>query len=435
MKHFLRIAITLIVLVAVGFSCYYFFFKPDSDLETFTKLSDTIDKREKLGVDAKLNNLYNFNGHGTKNVSYHKVQEHMVEVKDENGKNPTKVNSTIGADIVIGTNGYDYVQKNASTPSEKETYFGFDNSGKYVDILKYRDYMFKGGISSNNIGANNKIEVSTGVGVYSYVVVEKSLDAIFDYYFAYAQVLDGVKNSDQKAMNKEIKEYNSALTAFNTQLQNVYNYQKAFNFNAKEGEENVFEITTGPVTEGEKTYFIVKQYTEYDTDTNTSGKMELTSRYLELIKRYRELLTKKSEMIESLKDMVIKYVFGGEYIIETNTVKMDLTLMSVKSAVSGEYDIDKSISKLRNATQFIDISMGLEQFKDGSSADDVLEQYSKIVKNAKSDLVLVLNLNNAELNYFADNSDSVKDITSKLNQDYVSDIQSLLKAYGFGLGL
>lgn len=420
MKHFLRIAITLIVLVAVGFSCYYFFFKPDSDLETFTKLSDTIEKREALGVDSKLTDLYNFNGHGTKNVSYHKVKKHTKD----------GVETTVGAKLIIENVGYDYVEENVKEPNASETYFSFsdpENSQNYVDILKYREYLFKGGMT-NEIGEANKVDA--GVKVYSYVAVEKSLDAIFDYYFAYAQVLDGVKNSDQKTMNKTIKEYASALSSFNTQLQNVYNYQKAFNYNVAENGEVLYRIVENY---GEN--IIIKRYSDYETNTNASGKMELTSRYLELIKNYRRLLTKKCELIEKLKDMIIKYVFGGEFIIETSTVKMDMTLMSVKSAVSGGYDNDKSISMLRNATQFIDISMGVGGYKDGSSADDVLEKYSKIVKNANSDLVLVLSLENAKLNYVADNDISVKDITSKLNQDYISDIQSILRAYGFGTAM
>lgn len=412
MKHFWRIAITVVVLVAVGFTCYFLFFKPDSDLETFTKLADTIDKRDSLGVDSKLYELYKFDGHGSKYIRYHRVKLSTDQTK---------------GDVEIDGLKYNYVNKNLDIDRNDETYFKF-SSEQYPDIINYRNMLFYKGIPSENV-EGYKIEIDTnGNKIYTYVAIEESLDNIFDYYFAYAQVMDDVKNSDQKAMNKTIKSYNTALSEFDSQLNSVLNYQSAYNFNVTEGKDKVSEIISTVDSD-----FIIKEYSEYDANTNLSGKIELTSRYLELVKSYRNLLSKKCDMIEKLKDMVIKYVFDGEFIVEASTVKMDLSLMVVSSAVSSEFKEYESNLMLLNATHFIDIYMGVGDFKNGSSADDVLEKYNSVVKNAKNDLKYVLSLSNAQLNLFADNATDVKDITSKLNQTYVSALQGILKAYGFGI--
>lgn len=412
MKHFLRIAITIVVLVAVGFSSYFLFFKPDSDLTTFSKLSDTVDKRDSLGVDAKLNELYRFDGHGTKHIKYHKVK-----TVDANG------------DFSVGNKNYKIVDSNINYQSTEKTYFSFDNTN-YPDIITYRQLLFKNGIPSENLSDAYKVNIDS-LNVYSYVAIEKSLDSIFDYYFAYAQVMDGVKNSDQKVMNKTIKEYTSALTAFNAQLKSVQDYQKVYNLNTVDGKEKCYTI----VESGSgATEIIVKEYSEYAENTNLSGKIELTSRYLELIKSYRNLLNKKCDLIEQLKNMVIKYVFGGEFIVEASTVKMDLTLMIIKSSFEREYDATET-GALYNITHFVDIYMGVGSFKNGTSADAVLEKYNTIVTNAKGDLKTVLSLSNAQLNYLADNSTEVKTIMSTLNQKYISVIQDILKAYGFGVGV
>lgn len=414
MKHFWRIAITIVVLVAVGFTSYFLFFKPDSDLETFTKLSNTINKRDSLGVDTNLKELYDFDGHGTKYIRYHKVKSYT-------GEDP--------APITIDNNKYDYKESDINYQSEEKNFFEF-NKSDYSDIVNYREMLFYYGVPSNNSGFNTYKYTDDNQGsFYSYTAIEYSLDNIFNYYFAYAQVMDDVKNSDQKAMNKTIKSYNNALSEFNSQINSVLNYQKAYTFDETNGKSN-FEVVN-------KDNLIVKEIKEYDYNSNLSGKIELTSRYLKLIESYRNLLSKKCDLIEQLKSMVIKYVFDGELIIETSTVKNDLTVMLVKASFDKEYNKDTEPSSLRNITQFVDICMGVGPFKNNTDADTVLEKYNNVINNAKGDLKTTLSLTNSQLNYLADNkleSDTgLKEIASKFNQKYIKDIQAILKAYGFGI--
>lgn len=394
MKHFWRIAITIVVLVAVGFTSYFLFFKPDSDLETFTKLSDTINKRDSLGVDTNLKELFDFDGHGTSN--------------------------------------YDYEEQNCDYLSDEKKFFEF-NEDNYPDIVNYRKMLFNEGVPSNNDGFEKYKYTDDNQGsFYSYTAIEYSLDNIFNYYFAYAQVMDDVKNSDQKAMNKTIKSYNNALSEFNSQINSVLNYQKAYTFDEKNDGKSTFTFV-----DQKSSSQIIKETKEYDYDSNLSGKIELTNRYLELIKQYRNLLSKKCDLIEQLKSMVIKYVFDGELIIEKSTVKNDLTLMIVKASFDKEYNKDTEPSSLRNITQFVDICMGVGPFKNNTDADTVLEKYNNVINNAKGDLKTALSLTNTQLNYLADNKleydTGLKEIASKFNQKYINDIQAILKAYGFGM--
>lgn len=420
MKYFWRIAITVVVLVALGFTSYFLFFKPDSDLETFTKLSDTIDKRDSLGIDSKLYELYKYDGHGSIEYKYHKV-----EIDDSENR-----------DFLVDTKkgyytGYKFVTQNISYESTDKKYYEFDSTN-YADIVNYRDLLFYNGIPSGNLSSTYKVDIG-GNKIYTYAAIEESLDSIFDYYFAYAQLMDDVKNSDQKAMNKTIKSYNSAMSEFNDQLKSVLNYQYTYTYTTSD--EKVYSIVVGSETieESGKAYYIARESDKYDQTSNRSGKIELTSRYLELVKSYRNLLSKKCDMIEKLKDMVIKYVFDGEFIIETSTVKMDLSLMTISSAISSEYVANDSESMLLNATHFIDIHMGVGDFANGSSADEVLEKYNRVVKNAKNDLKYVLTLSNTQLHGVASGNSQFKDIMSTLNQQYITDIQAILKAYGFGI--
>lgn len=416
MKHFIRIAITIVVLVAVGFTSYFLFFKPDDDLMTFNKLSNTIEKREKLGVDSKLNALYSFNGHGTKNVKYHKA------------KLATE-GQTTGV-VTASGNNYVIVTQNYSTPANSETYFSFDDSvDSYADILELRSYLFNNGIPSVSVGETNMAD-NNGIKVYTYVAIEEVLNDIFDYYFAYSQVISGAKKSDQKSTNKVINEYNKALASFSSQIESVYDYQKAFNFDV-DGEtkyQYFSEITDEPE------FVLLKEYKDYDITTNSAGKFELTTRYTKLINSYRSLLLKECKLIEQLKFMVTKYVFGGENIIETSTVKMDLALYSIEYAVDGDYD-SNTLSHLKNASQFISIFAGLSGYQKGETADTVLERYNNVATYAKADLLKVLGLTNIEINDVADNSTKVDEILSTLNKTYVGDIQKILKAYGFGTGV
>lgn len=422
MKHFWRIAITVVVLVALGFTSYFLFFKPDSDLETFTKLSDTIDKRDSLGIDSKLYELYKYDGHGAREYKYHKVEI------DNSGNDSDFLVTTTPGNIT----GYKIVTKNLTYESTDKKYYEFDTTN-YVDIVNYRNLLFYNGIPSGNLSDEYKVIISSNDSekVYTYAAIEESLDGIFDYYFAYAQVMDGVKNSDQKDMNKTIKSYNTALSDFDAQLKSVLNYQYSYTFDTVD--EKNYSIVEKNIEESDKAYYIARESDEYNLNSNLSGKMELTSRYLELIKSYRNLLSKKCDVIEKLKDMVTKYVFDGEFIIETSTVKMDLTLMIINSAISGEYVANDSERMLLNATHFIDIYMGVGDFKNGSNADEVLEKYNRVVKNAKNDLKYVLSLSNAQLHKVASGDNQVKDIMSTLNQQYIVDIQAILKAYGFGI--
>lgn len=422
MKHFLRIIIVCVVLVALGFSCYFLFFKPDSDLATFSKLSATIDKRESLDIDGQLNTLYRLDGHGNKNISYHKMKLHTKY----SGKDLI-TGATEGADLVIDNVGYDYVEKDFIKVASEEQIFMFKDGDTakagFGDICNYRDMLFKGG--QPNVVSSANLYTYSDLSLYSYVAIERAVDDIFDYYFAYAQVMDNVKNSDQKVMNKYISDYNNALKDFNNNLSLVYNYQKQYNFNIIDGKEKVYSVES-ILYEDSNTYYKVKQYSLYDETTNASGRTELTNRYLKLISSYRSLLESKCKLVEELKTMVVKYVFGGEYILEADTVKMDLTLTIVKLSMGLEFN-NTAISHLRNVTQFINIQNG--KFANSIKDEVVLESYTKLKNNNNDGLMNALSLDYIALDNIATGSENI----GQIKEQYKNDFKILLKAYGYGI--
>ena len=421
MKHFLRIVVTLLVLAVIGVACYFFFFKPDSDLKTFNSLSDTIDYRKELGVDAKLNTLISADGHGTQIINYYKIEE-FDPVEGSDAK----------ADFVVGGQGYKYVLSGGDkeiVKTEEISFFHKFYSGanlasqSYSTIVAYRDQLLKDGELDLS-----KVGYRSDANTYSYMVIEKTLDEIFDYYFAYAQICDGVKNSSQKAMDKAIKGYREALKSFNNQLNNVVNYQLLFDLQT-EG-ESVKEIGSKNDID-----YVVERY-NYVLDSNASARTELTNRYLELIKVYRNTLLKYCDVIDNLKSIVVNYVFGGEIIIESKTVKLDLTLEALRCALrtdNGESVVDaKTISKLCDASFFINGQFG-KVASVNDKEDELLLKYNTVEKNAKADLIAILNLDSTQINSIADGSASAE-LKSKFNEKYLNDIATILNIYGFGVG-
>ena len=416
MKHFLRIAITLVVLCAIGLSCYFIFFKPDSDLETFTSLSDTIKYRENKGVDSKLNTLFSADKYGTN-------REYCYEVYEVTGEDTAK------ADFTIGEKAYKYTMKNGqkiAVRNDNNADFAFPMAGEnFESINSYRDTLFAYG----NVDSLSKAQHIEGTSRYSYMVIEKSLDEVFDYYFAYAQVLKNVKNSSQKSMNKAIKQYNSSLKQLNNQLKNVINYQLTYQ------PELTNTTPERTIKDSNNLKYVVEKHPKehYDLDSNLSGRAELTDRYYELIRVYRNTLSKYCNVIDKLKDLVTKYVFGGELIIEAKTVKLDLTLETVRIALTTQGDesvvSDRINSKLNSASIFISGQIGkLSTVEAGD--DTLLSNYNNVVKNAKEYLIKALKLSDAEMNTLADGaSDTLK---SQFSEKYLPDIIDILKVYGYG---
>lgn len=423
MKHFLRISVTLVVLAIIGVACYFFFFKPDSDLKTFNSLSDTIDYRENIGVDAKLNSLISADGHGQRKVVFYKVEEFVP-----------REGSTNTADFVVGGQGYDYVITNGEKEIIKTEEIDFvhnflDSSGNlvssnYASIVDYRNVLFADGDAVNW----DSVDYISGTNRYSYMVIEKSLDEIFDYYFAYAQICDGVKNSSQKAMDKAIKEYRKALENFNTQLNNVLTYQLSYQLETTEADPVKTVASVNDID------YMTESY-EYQLDSNSSARTELTARYLELIKVYRNTLLKYCDVIDNLKNIVVDYVFGGELIIEAKTVKLDLTLEAVRAALKTNDNenvvSDRINAKLDDASVFISGQIG-NIVELNENEDELLAKYNSVVGNAKDDLVSILNLTNAEMNDIADNS-ATEELESKYNATYLPKIVEILNLYGFGV--
>lgn len=335
--------------------------------------------------------------------------------------------ATEGADLVIDNVGYDYVEKDFIKVASEEQIFMFKDGDTakagFGDICNYRNMLFKGG--QPNVVSSANLYTYSDLSLYSYVAIERAVDDIFDYYFAYAQVMDNVKNSDQKVMNKYISDYNNALKDFNNNLSLVYNYQKQYNFNIIDGKEKVYSVES-ILYEDSNTYYKVKQYSLYDETTNASGRTELTNRYLKLISSYRSLLESKCKLVEELKTMVVKYVFGGEYILEADTVKMDLTLTIVKLSMGLEFN-NTAISHLRNVTQFINIQNG--KFANSIKDEVVLESYTKLKNNNNDGLMNALSLDYIALDNIATGSENI----GQIKEQYKNDFKILLKAYGYGI--
>ncbi len=414
MKHFLRIAITIVVLVALGFGVWAIWFKPDPDQSTFLKLGEMTDYVEQIGLSENMQKIANANGHGKFTTT--DITRTFTYKKDGNG---TRVNEQKSETV---TEVLEHVNIIAFNGIKNGTYMSFKSgfNPSYDDIEEARKVMF----------SSNKVNVLGDHSVYSYVVMEEYLNEAYLEYYAYVQMAKDVTNKAQKNINKSIEAYKDAVSSLNSSINSLYNYHLAFNLKYNEIEKTISTGAEQALDNGVfKQEIKIRKMPEF-YEFDQPAYLELCSRYDEMVLRYRNMLSKYCDLIANLKNFITEFVFGGEIINEVSTVKYDLMLKTIKNGVSTNYynDSEKTQSHalLSEAVTFIDKTKVLELESNGVSSYDMINSYNRLVSSYEEGLNKMLLLS-AENKIKLHEGEAVVGYVT----EYLVDIRNILTYYGY----
>ncbi len=453
MKHVIRILVTLIVLVALGFGAWAIWFKPDPNQSTFLALNKMQDKVAQYKIEENLQNLYDAKGHGTYTWTVKKMKKVTTyQLQKKNGlayKDEIPQNYTVTVDeILLNTKSEQRINQLLFDKSEGSLNKGV--SVNYDDIRAIRDILFKSKGASSKVPVNldsSLLLLKTGetkYSFYSYTTMKEQLDKMYTEYISYTQMAKGVSSSAQKQIKKDIDNYLNAVSALNSSLTSTLNYQKVYTLKSstdliEKSYEGSVEAVEGdqkyslPGKTGKKIEYTMTKIYNVEiypnfTGDDAAGYTELSYRYENVLKNYRNMLKTYSTLIAHLKDFVVNYVFDGKTINDLTIVKYDLMLMAIQNGVNGNYDLledkQKSCAILQDAINFINPVLGKKEIDDYS----LVTYYNRITSQYKEGLDKIMALSNAEKNKFA----LGESISVDIKNDYKNDLQEILTLYGYG---
>lgn len=421
MKHVLRIVVTLLILAGLGIGAYYLWFAPDSDLATFTALNDLNEYERQIDLEGSFTRLKNANAHGivyvtikTKYTGLDGASKVSEEKITYGNSIPFDYNNDELDDFGLGENPYREVM----------------NKVNYEDILTARALVLNdrnseiGVYDQIDLNSSFRLESNDGKVQYSfasYSVLENYLDEVYLSYLAYTQVADNVTSAAQESIDNRIESYKKALAGLKESIEITLDYQNVYNYNTGD----VQDILVKTETVDDK---VVEYYVTNYTSDNNAVHVELDNRYMNIVKSYRVMLYEYAKLIQEVENFVTDFVFDGEIINEVSTIKNEMLLLSIKNAVSGEYNTiqekDKANIMMADTEVFIKSISG-EDFE--VDAQELLDIYNKIYANYYEGLEKVMSYSPIEKSQFIGSYDKQSDIIST----YAKDLAKLLELYGY----
>lgn len=184
------------------------------------------------------------------------------------------------------------------------------------------------------ISQNYDFLIESDANLYlSCQTMDRKLTDVFNYYFAYTQTAQKVQKSVVKNINTSIANYKNAYNDLNLKLNSIINLQNIIS----------------------------------DVNNETDYKMELVARYGNAVVSYRKTLNEYASLIQEVKSFVEKYVFDGKIINDRDIATFDISLYTIKNAVSVDFGTnedgnEKRVEALRllnDAVIFFDDHLGV----------------------------------------------------------------------------